>query len=363
MRAVFRVDASEKIGTGHLVRCLTLAATLRLRGCHVVFICRPASGHAEALVRRNGFQLHILPAAVKLADAAAPEDYKSWLGATEEQDATDVILFLKESKPDWMVVDHYGISEAWHKRLRSHVRKLMVIDDLANRAFDCDLLLNQNLNNDLDQAYFGKTPSGCQLLLGTSFALLQPEYARLRAVVGPRPGPVRRILVYFGGTDPHNLTCMAVRAFLALGRTDIILDVVLPGINPQLEEVHMMAGAFRNIRLHSGLPTLASLMALADLSIGAAGATSWERCCMGLPSVVVLLAQNQIEVARGLQKAGAAMWIGNVTEINSMQFQRAIEAALATSSLTAWSERCLRICDGLGAERVADKMLEKDDLT
>jgi UDP-2,4-diacetamido-2,4,6-trideoxy-beta-L-altropyranose hydrolase len=297
-----------------------------------------------------------------LPDADAQENYRSWLGATEEEDAAEVILLLKGSLPDWMIVDHYGISQKWHRRLRGHVRKLMVIDDLANRAFDCDLLLNQNSASDLGQPYFAKIPSGCQVLLGTTFALLHPEYADLRPATSPRSGPIRRIMVYFGGTDPYNLTCMAVRALVGLRRNDLLVDVVLPGINPQLAEVQMLAGEHPNIRLHSALPTLAPLMASADLAIGAAGATSWERCCMGLPSVVVLLAQNQIEVARSLQKAGVAHWIGNVTEMNSTQFQQAIEVALSTPSLTAWSERCFRVCDGRGAERVADEILGKGHL-
>lgn len=362
---VIRVDSSFLSGTGHVVRCLTLAEALRLRGGEVQFVCREHPGNLVHLIKHKGFTVHILPAPASQLGPKDPEiDYSHWLGASQEQDSAEVIAVLEGRVPEWMVVDHYGIAQTWHERLRSHVGKLMVIDDLANRSHDCDLLLDQNLVTNADERYTGKTPSDCKVLLGTMFALLQPEYAALRALCHSRSGSIRRILVYFGGSDIKNLTGMAVEAFDSLDRKDLELDVVLPAETSRVEEIRSRLRGSSSIRFHAGLPTLAHLMAGADLAIGAAGSTSWERCCLGLPALVVSLADNQMEVVRNLHETKVVDWIGDISDMTPRRIEKALRNALALSTdiLRGWSLRCSRVCDGRGTERVVDNMFGGESL-
>lgn len=356
---VIRVDSSILSGSGHVVRCLTLAEALRLRGGEVEFVCREHPGNLIPLIRNKGFAAHILPApASQTATKDSEIDYSCWLGASQEKDSAEVITVLDGRVPEWMVVDHYGIAQTWHERLRRHVGKLMVIDDLANRSHDCDMLLDQNLVTNTDGRYIGKIPSDCKALLGTKFALLQPGYADLREQCHPRTGPIRRILVYFGGSDIRNLTGMAIEAFQSLGRKDLELDVVLPAETSRVEEIRSRLSGSSGIRFHAGLPTLAHLMAGADLAIGAAGSTSWERCCLGLPALVVSLAENQMEIVRSLHETKVVDWIGDISDMTPRCIEKALRNALALSAdlLRDWSLRCSEVCDGRGTERVVDNL-------
>ncbi len=187
--------------------------------------------------------------------------------------------------------------------MRPHCRKIMVIDDLADRHHDCDLLLDQNLVANMVHRYDDKLPAHCGKMLGPKYALLQPLYSELYARTPPREGSVQRVLVYFGGADAGNLTGLAITAFLSLKRNDVALDVVLNTNGTHSETIRRQTHGQQNITLHSSLPTLAPLMVKADLSIGGGGATSWERCCLGLPTLVITLAENQKPIAAKLDQA------------------------------------------------------------
>ena len=149
----------------------------------------------------------------------------------------------------------------------------MAIDDLADRVHDCDLLLDQNLVAQMHTRYRDKVPAACGLLLGPEYALLQPIYAELHDRIPPREGPIRRIFISFGGADSDNLTGRSLSAFLSLNRPDIEVDVVITTSGPYAETIRRQVAGHGNIHLHSDLPTLALLMAKADLAIGAGGAT------------------------------------------------------------------------------------------
>jgi len=276
------------------MRCLTLANALAGKGVGVSFICREHDGNLCDLIEEQGFTVYHLPAPESGFEADATPAHAAWLGAAWQEDArqTGAIIRTLGVKPTWLVVDHYGLDYCWEEVLKSWVGRIFVIDDLADRAHDCDLLLDQNLFADMQTRYAGKVPADCRLLLGPEYALLQPIYAELHDRIPPREGPVRRILVSFGGADRDNLTGRALAAFLSLNRPDIEVDVVISGSSPYVHEIRDQVAGHDNIHLHSNLPTLAPLMARADLAIGAAGTTSWERVCLGLPALVVTLAET-----------------------------------------------------------------------
>lgn len=344
-RLVFRADASATIGGGHVMRCLTLAEHLRRRGADIAFVCRTAPGHLCDLLEQRGFAVHRLP--------ATPFEWRA--------DAADTLAALGPGAIDWLVADHYGIGREWESALRPAAARIMAIDDLADREHDCDLLLDQNLVADGASRYQARVGPRCALLLGPRFALLQPAYAGLRARLPPRAGPVKRLFVFFGGADNANLTGRALDAFLAIGRADVALDVVMPAGAVHLARVRAQVAPHPNITLHQCLPTLAGLMAKADLAIGAGGATSWERLCLGLPALVVTLADNQRALTAELDRLGLVQWLGDAATLGRDDIERALRVHLAHDIDPDWSRRCRRTVDGEGAGRVGAVLLQDAD--
>jgi len=345
------------------MRCLSLARTLRDQGANCRFVCRQHPGHLLGLIRQLGFEAIVLPL---LSKGDTPEfsgnksalAHSRWLGSDWQTDASQTIFAQRDFHPDWVIVDHYSLDHRWESHLKSVCRKLMVIDDLADRKHECDLLLDQNLVANQAHRYDGFVPSHCVLFLGPRYALLQPEYAGLHVCTGPRLGRVKRILVYFGGADTKNLTERAIIAFLAIERSDLVLDVVINSNSPHAAALQVQVKGRDNIVLHKGLPSLAPLMARADLAIGGAGATSWDRCCLGLPALVVTLAENQTPIAAELQKMGLVRWLGDEAEVSVSALRSALLEVLQNEdSLAQWSSRCRATVNGQGTVQVAELLL------
>jgi len=353
LQIVFRTDASLTIGTGHVMRCLTLAGALAKKGADVSFICREHEGHLCDLIVERGFAVHRLPAPADGFGAEATPFHAVWLGASWQEDAEQTIAAIRalSVKPDWLVIDHYALDHRWESALRPQIGHILVIDDIADRIHDCDLLLDQNLVADMHTRYTGRVPEDCRLLLGPEYALLQPVYAELHDRIPPREGPVHRILISFGGADSENLTGRVLAAILSLSRPDISVDVVIPGSSPYASEIQDQAAGHANIHLHSNLPSLAPLMAKADLAVGAAGTTSWERLCLGLPALVVTLAENQRPIADGLHRQGLVRWLGHKDEVTEQSIRQALTELIEAGIDEEWSLRCRSAVDGRGVDR------------
>ena len=272
---------------------------------------------------------------------------------------------LNGLKPDWFILDHYALDARWETTLRPHCGKMMVIDDLADRDHDCDILLDQNLVANLTDRYAQWVSNRTTCLLGPHYAMLQREYAEWREQTPPRKGRIRRLLVYFGGADVSNQTGRTLSAFLELKRTEIALDVVINPQSPHAPEIKKQAAKHSNIIVHETLPSLAPLMIKADLAIGAGGSTSWERCCLGLPSLVITLAENQKPLAEALDRKGLICWLGHHDQVDLSTIKDALQTALLHESLESWSQQCRKLVDGKGVERVVEIMLlnQKTPLT
>lgn len=354
MNFVFRIDASFTIGTGHVMRCLTLADALAKKEIDIVFICREHEGHICNLIEKHGFVVYLLPAPAEGFKAEKTPFHGAWLGTSWQEDAeqTSAVIKSLDIKPDWIIVDHYALDNRWEEKIRPLVGRIFVIDDLADRKHDCDLLLDQNLVAGMHTRYTDKVPAGCSLLLGPEYALLQPIYAELHDRLPPREGPIHRILISFGGTDCDNLTGRALVAFLSLNRPDIEVDVVISSGSPYSSAIQDQVSGHDNIHLHNTLPTLAPLMAKADLAIGAAGTTSWERLCLGLPALVVTLAENQRPIADGLHREGMVRWLGHKDEVTELRIRETLIEVIEKDIDEKWSIRCHSTVDGKGVDRI-----------
>jgi UDP-2,4-diacetamido-2,4,6-trideoxy-beta-L-altropyranose hydrolase len=344
-RALFRVDASDSIGTGHVVRCLVLAQALREAGIDCAFACREHPGHLGALIEGQGFALHLLPA-----------------GGDWQQDAAATRQVLAALAPTrWLVVDHYGLDRRWEQAVSASVATLLAIDDLADRQHAAQLLLDQNLAADMHDRYAGKLPPGCKAMLGPEFALLQADYAGLHDRARVRSGRVRRVLVHFGGTDPAGLSLLALEALLRVAPTDLQIDLVLPRDAALEQRLRARAEGLGRVRLHGWLPSLAALVAEADLAVGACGVSAWERLCLGLPALVVTIADNQRDSAAELARRGLVRLLGHHDEVDVDRFALALAPLLRDGLDPQWSQACLQVVDARGAARVAAVLaIERD---
>jgi UDP-2,4-diacetamido-2,4,6-trideoxy-beta-L-altropyranose hydrolase len=360
MNVVFRVDASVQIGVGHLMRCLTLAESLLERGIQIRFVCRQHAGNLIALLQKKAIPVTVLPALVA-KDTAYGEGYASWLGVTQIDDAQQTIEALNGDKPDWLVVDHYGLDIKWEQRLRPHVGKLMVIDDLANRHHDCDVLLDQNYSTEGESRYVGLVSDACKLLVGPHYALLRPEYAAYRKMLPLCDGKVKRVLVFFGGSDPQNMTGMALEALSHPDLKHLEVDVVIGANNSHRRFLEQLARHRPFTTLYEPRPHLADLMMKADLALGAGGATTWERMCLGLPTIVISIAENQYPGAEALAAVHLIYYAGRSSDVTSETLSNAvIELVSNATELAGLSAKNQLMVDGLGAARVLEVMLPTD---
>lgn len=362
-----RADASVDIGTGHVMRCLTLANTLRETGAQCVFVCRPHEGHLIDHITAQGFSALTLPAppgGKSRGPTASPTQeppHAQWLGGDWEKDAQDTLDALTQFsgvRPiDWLIVDHYALDARWEKRLRRACTRLMVIDDLADRPHVCDLLLDQNLGRKPED-YAGLVPPGTTLLLGPRCALLRPEFAKARAEsLARRKNPrLKNILVTMGGIDKDNATGRVLDALDAAPLpAGVRITVVMGAKAPWLDEVRARATQMHlPTEILVGASNMAELMANCDLAIGAGGGTTWERCALGVPSIFVELAANQRSVIKAMQTTGAALGVGRVDDrAFAKRLGESLERLLDPQIRMQVSAACAELCHGDGAQTVA----------
>ncbi len=356
MKVVFRVDASQKIGTGHVIRCLTLANELRRRGANVIFIVRDMLGAMSSYLRQEGFEAHIL--------ARLNNDGISFNGINsleqkkiELNDAQQTTAVFRGGVPDWIVVDNYSLGKLWESEMGAQGCRLVVIDDIC-RNHDCALLLDQNwIGEKATEPYTNLVSKSCVTLLGPQFALLNPLYSHLRQSMPSRNGMVRTILVFFGGADTRNLTAIALEALSTTYFQNIQVDVVVGAANPHTEQIVRAASRMHQVSVHRDLPNLAALMARADLMLTAGGSTSWERCCLGLPALVAVVAENQRLLSENLARNGAHLLIDDEKILSSEAWAEAIHNLLRSPEVVhKMSARSLGYVDGFGAPRVASSM-------
>ena len=353
-----RADASGEIGSGHVMRCITLADDLARRGARVTFICRVIPDVLAAMLRGKGHALRLLPE----AEDSRPNDgppHAHWLGAHWSEDAARTKDIIEEcGGADWLVVDHYALDARWEKQLRPQAARIMVIDDLADREHDCDLLLDQTPGR-AEADYRRLTPAGCALLMGPQYALLRPDFSRLRPSAierRQRQEKVQRILVNFGGSAPEEISRKVLRAITEAAPADIIIDFATGATDPRAAGLEALAADMpQQVNFHGFDANMAQLMHDADLAIGAGGVSALERACMGLPSIVLLLAENQQDNARRLQARNAALVC---PEPGEEQLGRLLGGLLQQpETWQAMRKDCATLTDGLGAPLAAAALL------
>ncbi len=356
MRVMFRVDASLEMGSGHVMRCLTLANALNERSAICEFLCREHPGNLIGFIRDRGFPVINLGAPCSEVSAHPGAQYLQWLGATQKSDASACKSALGDNQYDWMIVDHYGIDYRWQELLEFHYSRLAVIDDLATRNHCCDVLLDQTYGRP-ESDYQALVPEECKILTGSEYALLRPDFSRLREMSLERRknSGLKRILISLGGVDSNNVTERVLDGLCESPLpTDSEIVVVMGTTAPWLDAVRKRAARMPwSTSVLENVSDMASQMCAADLAIGAAGSTSWERCCLGLPTLMLILADNQRYAASLLSSAGAAHLLSSEEQLGD-QLSQCIERALSDPGfLNNMTTAASGITDGAGASKVS----------
>lgn len=363
MKIAVRVDSGTHIGVGHVMRCLTLIEYLasKVPRLQVVFICRDHPGNLARVIEQKGYSVELLEIDVQVTTSSSLPEYRRWLAGTPSADAIltkEVILSRFKAGADWLIVDHYGIDAIWEKQLSGFVHKIMVIDDLADRSHVCDVLLDQTYCETEDR-YIGLVPTETKLLIGTQYALLRKEFdidtVALKKDRSRRGS--RNLLVSLGGADPDNSTEQVLDALDEWRDRFEKITIVLGHANPHLKSVTRKANAL-NAEVLQGVDNLAQLICEHDLAIGASGISSWERCALGMPTVVVKTADNQETVLEKLEKTPA------IQRLEPPYTRAALKTCVELLSgddeayLKAVSS-CFKICDSKGAERATRCLLNQ----
>lgn len=345
MHVAFRTDSSAYIGSGHLMRCLTLANELRVHGINVSFICRELNGHLINKVETEGYPIFKLPPTY--------ENYSSWLGVTQENDARETIAIVGSLDFDWMIVDHYALDINWENVVRNKFKKIMVIDDLENRYHNCDVLLDQNyFGKNTDTRYKKFAPKTCKRLLGPKYALLNSDYRKLIKEDLDHDGSVKQILIFFGGSDSSDETSKVLEALISEDLKKLIVDVVIGSNHPNPGKIQSLVKSRPLTTLYQNIPSLLPLMTRADLMIGAGGSTTWERMYLGIPAIVKPIAENQLKSSLALAKE-CFQYIPESLALNTVdEWHEAITMFINASNLIKTIAKNSKILvDGYGVQR------------
>jgi UDP-2,4-diacetamido-2,4,6-trideoxy-beta-L-altropyranose hydrolase len=355
--AVFRVDAGWRLGSGHVMRCLTIADALRAALIECSFVCRAHPGHMADIIEKSGFPVSLVPAD---DDSDRETGYAAWRGGTIDSE----VRLMREAVvhrggADLLIVDHYGLDASYESRLRNDVRSIVVIDDLHDRAHDCDILIDQNIGHDpsLFTPYVSKETL---LLVGAQYAPIRPDFAALRQASLNRRRSIdypRTLLVSVGGSDHQNVTYRVLEALKSKHELGIQwiekVHIVLTSMAPHLEAVRSAVALLPNVELHIDSQKMPQLMLESDLAIGGSGVTAIERCVMALPTLTVVLAENQVGSARRLDDAGAAHTLGHGDAVSAPQIADQLRALRNDRrSYRSMIEASASLCDGLGLPRI-----------
>jgi UDP-2,4-diacetamido-2,4,6-trideoxy-beta-L-altropyranose hydrolase len=319
MNAAIRVDASFNIGIGHVIRCLTLADELRSKGLSAFFICKELQGHMCDFIESRGYNVFRL--------SSDPFHVN--------EDVQQTIQAIRSVQIEWLVIDHYLIDERWEKQLRPWVKGIVVIDDLADRHHDCELLLDQNFYLNMESRYQGKVPVSCKLLLGPCHALLRPQFHNERSspCIQAQQEGSNRILIFFGGSDPLNATMRVLHLVKEMELVNWEFDVIVGSSNPWKHEIKNLCHRMGSAHYYCQVDNMAEMMARAAFSIGAGGSVNWERLYLGLPSIVLVVAENQRETTEALASKGLVHNLGWYPSVENDQIAQSIRSWTAQPKL------------------------------
>lgn len=360
LKILFRADASIQQGTGHIMRCLVIADELKKRGHDCIFLTQPFLPNFVAQIEDRQHRLVFLTKnKMDLTHFPKNDEYLMWLGRTIVQDAMETLDVIRSVCPDIVISDHYAIDATWMNIINSDATKTVIIDDLANREHCCDILIDQNFGRTPEQ-YEALVSRNTKILAGAEYIFIKDDFKNSR-VLAQRNRLNRlpkRLNICMGGTDKDNSTYSVLKTVAQLDcfkswSIDIVLRSASPHVHTLREYVRNQK---RDIKLHLDVKDMASLFSNADLAIGAGGVTLWERCCMGLPTVLLTIADNQIPAAQAMTRTGAVVYAADIRKQNwEYELSKKLDAlAQDVGVIHEMSRNAFDVCDGTGLSKVCD---------
>lgn len=357
MRIVIRVDASVFIGSGHVMRCLVLAKQLRSIGYEVLFATKPQKGDFVEYIIKHDFKVLKLKQPRKAIIPSTSDDYSAWLQGNWKNDADDFILNAKSA--DLVIVDHYGLGALWEREISNKLScKIMVIDDLVREHY-ADLIIDQTYGR-RSKEYSNKNPKSI-ILAGSEFALISPEFKSMRDKLNTKRTPknYKNIFVSMGGIDSPNVTIKILEKLSEIKKKDLQTTVLLGNRSPHFKKIKDFCSGKNSITHIPFSNRMANLMSTQHIAIGAPGSTTWERACIGLPSILIPIAENQNVIAKNISKTGAV----SLLDIDDIEESFHDTLRLIFNNWYSFHKASLKLCDGQGTTRVSQHIidiLEKD---
>tara|TARA_B100001057_G_scaffold231301_1_gene231553 strand:+ start:5967 stop:7709 length:1743 start_codon:yes stop_codon:yes gene_type:complete len=353
-KVVIRADSSIDIGSGHIVRCINLANELNNIGWEVHFLTNSLKGNLNYLIKKNGFNLHQLPF------------LKSDLNDYELKDAKNSKKLIDSIKPSLIIIDHYSLGELWENFIKSDSYKIAVIDDFTNRKHICDFFINQNFFTNTNELEEKLQKRNIKPLIGPKFSLLDGNFSKTKKLCKNKTESVKNIFIFFGGIDPDDVTSKVLKSLDDEIFNIYHFEVVIGSNNPNKDKLFKILKEKRNFTLHIQLENLANVMARSDIAICAGGSNTWERACLGLPSLVITLAENQVSYSKNLHESGYIDWLGNFRDLHKKDiYSKTLSLIKNFKKRKQMSELLMGMVDGFGAKRVAavltDNLLDKDN--
>ena len=359
LKILFRADASVQQGTGHIMRCLVIADELRKRGHECIFVTQPFLPTFLSKIEDHQHRLVFLKNKMELANDSMNNEYSVWLGRPIIFDALETLDVVRYERPDIIITDHYAINATWTSVVSCNQIKTVVIDDLANREHSCDLLIDQNFGR-APEHYAALVSKRTKILAGAEYIFINDDFRKKRKTVQKARlnRPPRRLNICMGGVDKDNATYNVLETIRKLNYfQNWSIDIVLRSVSPHASFLREYVENQKiDMQLHLDAENIALLFSKADLAIGAGGVTLWERCCMGLPTVLLTIADNQIPAASAITKAGAVVYAG---DIRKQHWEYKLSETLKTLAqdvdvIHKMSRKAFDVCDGKGIDKVCD---------
>lgn len=365
MQILFRCDASETIGSGHLVRCRNLARELKKNGVNCLFICRKSKNDFITILEKEFKVLKLKNISKYYSNNNQIDDCAETLNILEYYSKTNNKLSV-----DCIIIDHYQLDEIWHYEFFSKFNskfksskikdlKICVIDDLANRKYFSDILVDQSVFGQLAKnRYINKLKKDCIQLLGPSFSLLSSEYEYLNKIV-PYRRDFKRLFVFLGAKPQNNFISNLIEVLKLSEFKRVSKDFLFFSENNINDDLADIVKKDRTFSFYNSLPSIAGLVIRSDIAVGAGGTSNWERYCLGLPTLLVSVAKNQDESIHSVCYNGISEYLGEVDYISKDKIYNALNKKVINKNNLIYNEstKINKIVDGKGAKRVTKYIL------
>ena len=333
-----RVDASPEIGIGHIMRCLTLAQELKNNFDKIIFLTRKDSGDFTETIMKNEFEVIFIP-------------------TNNDSDIIKNIVTTNSENKNFLLIDHYDVDSNFESSLKNIFEKIFVIDDLANRKHDCDLLIDQNYYRDLNHRYEKLIQNDTITLLGSKYAIIRPEFRNINKKTIKKNSQIKKILVSFGGSDPTNECKKALDALCSIENNQFEIVAIVGIYNNKFEQLKKLYEKYSNIKIYRHVNDLSQLMLNSDLFIGAGGTTTWERFYMGLPSIVTIISDDQKESIEFLSDMGHVINLGLAKNVTMKTYIQTLQKP-NSDLIYNMSLHNQKLVDGNGSNRIKRQIIE-----